>query len=51
MSRDIYGLGGVLERKYRLLRASYTVFMFGLIAGVVLFLTVFAMAGGNSALI
>lgn len=51
MSRDIYGLGLVLERKYRLLRASYTVFMFGLMAGVILFLVVFAMAGGNAAII
>ena len=41
MARDIYGLGSVLETKYRLLRASYTIFMFGLILGVVLFLVAF----------
>lgn len=38
MIRDIYGLGSVLETKYHLLRASYTLFMIGLIAGVLLFL-------------
>jgi hypothetical protein len=42
MSRDIYGLGSVLETKYRLLRASYTIFMIGLVLGVGLFLVVFA---------
>ena len=39
MIRDIYGLGTVLETKYRLLRTSYTIFMIGLIAGVLLFLS------------
>jgi hypothetical protein len=43
MSRDIYGLGSVLTTKYRLLRASYTLFMAGLVAGVILFLVVFAL--------
>lgn len=38
MIRDIYGLGSVLETKYRLLRTSYTLFMIGLVAGVLLFL-------------
>jgi hypothetical protein len=42
MIRDIYSLGGVLERKFRLLRTSYTVFMIGLVLGVGLFLVVFA---------
>ena len=51
MSRDLYGLGTVLERKYRLLRASYNAFMFGLIAAVLLFLIVFTLAGGNPAII
>lgn len=37
MIKDIYSLGLVLIKKYRLLRISYTVFMFGLITGVVLF--------------
>ena len=41
MLRDIYNLGAVLERKFRLLRVSYTIFMWGLIAGVGLFVAVF----------
>jgi hypothetical protein len=41
MIRDIYSLGSVLDRKFRLLRTSYTVFMFGLIAGVTLFILVY----------
>jgi hypothetical protein len=41
MTRDIYGLGSVLETKYRLLRVSYTLFMLGLILGVGLFLVAF----------
>ncbi|MGD2123010.1 MAG: DUF5706 domain-containing protein [Gemmatimonadota bacterium] len=48
MTRDIYGLGSVLETKYRLLRVSYTLFMVGLILGVGLFLVAFirgAMSG------
>jgi predicted metal-dependent HD superfamily phosphohydrolase len=35
--RDIYFLGVVLGKKYRLLRISYTVFMFGLIVSVLAF--------------
>jgi hypothetical protein len=41
MIRDIYSLGGVLERKFRLLRTSYTVFMVGLVAGALAFVIVF----------
>ncbi len=41
MIRDIYNLGTVLKRKFELLRVAYTVFMFGLIAGIVLFIGVF----------
>lgn len=41
MMRDIYSLGQVLARKFRLLRVSYTVFMIGLAAGVVLYIVVF----------
>ena len=43
MVRDLYGLGQVLKKKFQLLRISYTVFMFALVAGVLLFLVVFAM--------
>ena len=42
MIRDIYGLGKVLEKKFRLLRVSYNAFMFGLISGVLLFIGVYA---------
>jgi hypothetical protein len=41
MIKDIYSLGSVLERKFRLLRWAYTIFMFGLIAGVVVFIVSF----------
>ena len=37
MIKDIYFLGTVLARKYRLLRISYTIFMWGLIIAVVAF--------------
>ena len=38
MIRDIYFLGVVLARKYRLLRISYNVFMFGLIISTIGFI-------------
>lgn len=41
MIRDIYSLGQVLSQKFRLLRVSYTVFMIGLAAGVLLYIAVF----------
>ena len=37
MTRDIYFLGKVLGKKYRLLRISYTTFMFGFAASVLAF--------------
>lgn len=43
MARDIYSLGGVLSRKYRLLRVAYHTFMIGLVGGVVLLLVVLAL--------
>ena len=45
MMRDLFGLGAVLETKYRLLRVSYTVFMVGLAVGVVSYLVVYASVG------
>jgi hypothetical protein len=45
MTRDIYALGLVLDRKFRLLRLAYTVFMVGLAAGVLLYLLVFLVIG------
>lgn len=41
MIRDLYSLGGVLGKKFRLLRVSYNLFMASLIVGVFLFITVF----------
>jgi hypothetical protein len=41
MIKDIYSLGSVLQRKFKLLRTSYTIFMFGLIGGVILFIISF----------
>jgi hypothetical protein len=38
MIRDIYGLGSVLQKKFKLLRIAYTLFMIALIAGVTLFI-------------
>lgn len=41
MTRDLYGLGEVLARKFKLLRVAYTVFMIGLVLAVLLFIVVF----------
>ncbi len=41
MIKDLYHLGIVLEKKYRLLRVAYTIFMFGIILSVVAFLIAF----------
>lgn len=38
MTRDLYYLGKVLDKKYRFLAISYTIFMVGFIASVVVFL-------------
>lgn len=37
LTKDLYYLGLVLERKYRLLRWTYTVFMIGMILSVIVF--------------
>jgi len=41
MIRDIYGLGSVLQRKYALLRTSYTMFMIALVLGISSFIAVY----------
>lgn len=38
LTKDLYYLGLVLERKYRLLRITYTVFMFGIIISAIAFI-------------
>lgn len=41
LSRDLYYLGVVLNRKYRLLRITYTIFMIGIILSVAAFIVTF----------
>lgn len=48
MMRDTYGLGKVLIKKYRLLRVSYTIFMFALVTGVLSFVYVLIKYQGTS---
>lgn len=43
MTRDIYNLGVVLGRKYRLLRITYSVFMFGFIVSILSFVVAITM--------
>ena len=45
MIKDLYNLGIVLEQKYRLLRNTYNVFMFGLIISVIGFIFASAFYG------
>lgn len=37
LTKDLYFLGKVLERKYRILRVTYTIFMIGMIISVLAF--------------
>ncbi|MCO6148300.1 Pycsar system effector family protein [Flavobacterium sp. NRK1] len=43
MIKDLYYLGLVLNRKYKLLRITYSIFMFGLITSVIAFVYAFKM--------
>jgi predicted metal-dependent HD superfamily phosphohydrolase len=45
MIKDLYYLGLVLERKYRLLRITYNVFMVGIIVSVLTFVIAFKTSG------
>lgn len=47
MIKDIYFLGVVLARKYKFLRWSYSIFMFGLIAAILAFVIVFIFSDGK----
>lgn len=50
MIKDIYFLGVVLAKKYKYLRVSYTIFMWGLILAVIAFAVAFMYgSGGGSA--
>jgi hypothetical protein len=39
--KDIYYLGKVLGRKYKLLRIAYTIFMYGFVASILSFIAVY----------
>ncbi len=45
MIKDLYYLGLVLERKYRLLRITYNIFMVGIIVSVITFVVAFKNSG------
>lgn len=45
MIKDLYFLGIVLEKKYRLLRIAYNLFMIGIIVSVIAFVIAFKMIG------
>ena len=44
MMKDVYGIGSVLQKKYELLRKSYTIFIGALVVGVTAFIIVFGYA-------
>lgn len=46
MTKDLYYLGLVLERKYRLLRITYNIFMTGIIISVIAFVVTFHSSKG-----
>lgn len=48
MMRDIYFLGLVLDRKYRLLRTAYTIFMFSTVIGVFAFIVTYVLTAGTA---
>lgn len=48
LTKDLYFLGLVLNRKYSLLRTTYTVFMIGIIVSVVAFAIAFKVSGVGS---
>ena len=45
MTKDLYFLGKVLDRKYKILRITYTVFIIGIIASVIAFAVAFKSQG------
>jgi hypothetical protein len=45
MSKDLYFLGLVLQRKYSILRLTYTIFMTGIIVSVIAFAIAFKLDG------
>ncbi len=47
MKKDLYFLGLVLDKKYKILRLTYTVFMIGIIISVIAFAISFKVNGNN----
>jgi len=45
MKKDLYFLGKVLDRKYKILRLTYTVFIVGIVISVIAFATAFHFSG------
>ena len=45
MKKDLYFLGLVLDKKYKILRLTYSVFMVGIIVSVIAFATAFKYSG------
>ncbi len=45
LTKDIYYLGQVLGKKYRYLRISYNIFLYGMVASVVAYLAAFVLYG------
>lgn len=50
LTKDLYFLGIVLNRKYKILRWTYTIFMIGIIVSVIAFAIAFRFHGSGSAL-
>ena len=48
LTKDLYFLGLVLNRKYSLLRTTYTVFMIGIIVSVIAFAIAFYLQSGST---
>ena len=48
LTKDLYFLGLVLNRKYGLLRTTYTVFMIGIIVSVIAFIIAFKISGAGT---
>lgn len=46
MTKDLYFLGKVLDRKYRILRITYNIFMAGMIISVIAFIVAFKISNG-----
>ncbi len=43
LMKDLYYLGIVLDKKYKLLRYAYNIFMFGIILSVIAFIVAFSL--------